>query len=379
MFPTIQDRATVHSPLMETTIELERITATINSHDEKQDPIRTNHPCTTKIPKTLHIQTQHTQDMNLSQATTTTIENLYDEATQNDTKPFQRGGHLIQTSLTPPKLNYPFGDLLTTTKNKDHIRIYFHNVNGIFKFRNWDSLHAAAKDMIEYSIDMFGFAETNMKWNVRTNNTVRTILKKHFKTFSVSTSSSNEVIRTAYQPGRTLTCITGKYTGKIMRPIIDETGMGRWSGFSMLTNFNNEIHILTVYQSVKSDGIHSTYRQQYNTLKQLGCSNPDPRKRLMDDLATMMKQWNAKGDRTIVMIDANDSFSTRASLLHKFISQTNIVSLLHNPREHPATHSRGSQCQQIFFLMSTSQELTLSTKRLINTLIIVVSSLRLMN
>jgi hypothetical protein len=53
--------------------------------------------------------------------------------------------NLIQTSLLPVKDNQPFGNLITVPKQEGCTRVYFQNINGIFKFKTWDFLKQSSK------------------------------------------------------------------------------------------------------------------------------------------------------------------------------------------------------------------------------------------
>jgi hypothetical protein len=93
-----------------------------------------------------------------------------------------------------------------------------------------------------------------------------------------------------------MTAVTSKYTGRIKGVIIDDSKMGRWSGFTLSTNFQHNLHIITVYQSVKSEGKHSTYKQQQSRLLDMGYKHPEPRRQLIDDLQTLVQKWNDQND-----------------------------------------------------------------------------------
>jgi hypothetical protein len=54
----------------------------------------------------------------------------------------------LQPTLGPAKDNLPFGDLITTQKQKATLRIFFQNVNGIFKFKSWETLKEASKSLL---------------------------------------------------------------------------------------------------------------------------------------------------------------------------------------------------------------------------------------
>jgi hypothetical protein len=218
------------------------------------------------------------------------------------------------------------------------------NVNGIYKYKNWDTLKESSKQLKEHEVDIIGFAETNVKWNLHIRNQVTSVLQKAYKIVQTTTSSNNEPRKNHYQPGGTFTAATSKYTGRIRSTITDDSNMGRWSGFTLSTNFQHNLHIITVYQSVKSEGIHSTYIQQMSRLSDMGHKNPNPRKQLFDDLQALISKWNDQRDITIILIDANDNLYTKDSLLPNLLSKKDLASLISNPKEHPPIHARGSRC-----------------------------------
>jgi exonuclease III len=269
--------------------------------------------------------------------------------------------HLLQTSLSTTKENHPFGDLISTPKTEGTIRIYFQNVNSIYKFQSWNTLQEAISSLKEFEVDIFGFAETNVKWNLRLKNQIQRIIQRYYKILQTTTSCSTERSRTVYQPGGTMTATSSKYTGRIRGIITDHSNMGRWSGFTLSSNFQHDLHIITVYQPVKSEGIHSTYKQQYSRLADMGHHNPNPRKQLLKDLQELIIKLNDQNDKTIILIDANNNLYTKDSLLPNFLSHTNLISLIPNTYDHPPTHSRGSRCiDYIFGSRSLVQHVTAS-------------------
>jgi hypothetical protein len=83
--------------------------------------------------------------------------------------------------------------------------------------------------------------------------------------------------------------------------------MGRWSGFRLKTNINNQhLNIITVYRPPKTNGIDTCYQQQSEIMKSKGIINPDPRQQLLDDLTKLITIYNNQKDKTIIMIDANE-------------------------------------------------------------------------
>jgi hypothetical protein len=145
----------------------------------------------------------------------------------------------------------------------------------------------------------------------------------------------------------------GNLTGRISNKITDSSGMGRWSGIELHTNSKSWLNIITVYQSTKSEGLHTNYMQQMHRLKNIGKTNPDPHKQLFIDLQLLITKFNQNHEFTLLMIDANDGLYNRASLIPTFLSGTNMVPLLSNQEEYPPTHTRGLQCIDFIFGTST--------------------------
>jgi hypothetical protein len=141
-----------------------------------------------------------------------------------------------------------------------------------------------------------------------------------------------------------MTAVTGKYTGKIKEVLHDPSNMGRWYGVSLYSNFDHVIHIITVYQSVRSEGIHTAFQQQRHILLNNGITQPNPRKQLLQDLSSQINKWNKNNATIIICIDANEQLKSKENLLPKFLSETGLVPLIQNPLQYPPTHIRGSKC-----------------------------------
>jgi hypothetical protein len=217
------------------------------------------------------------------------------------------------------------------------------------KANSWNELNTFSRQLHDLQIDICGVTETNLKWNNSRSQQAKNILQKHSTISSIHTSSNREECLSSYQPGGTTTAIRNKLVGRITSTIQDPTTLGRWSGYKLTTNFGHQLNIITVYQSTKSEGIHTSYQQQAHYFRNKGTKNPDLRKILLTDLAQIIVEWKSRKEETIILIDANDGILQKNSLLPNFLSITNLVSLIPNPSHHPATHSRGSQCIDYIF------------------------------
>jgi hypothetical protein len=241
----------------------------------------------------------------------------------------------IQQVLKPINYNIPFGDSLSSPKLDNTIRILFQNVNGVQKGKSWNELSSFSKKARQFSVDIFGAAETNINWNFLRNLQAKSVLSKYGGNFSITTSSNIEETLSAYQPGGTLTAIFNKYTDRSHSTIQDPTSLGRWSGFKLNTNLGHHLNTITVYQSTKADGIHTTYQQKTHFFRNKGIHNPEPRKLLLTDLENVIKEYNLRKEETVILIDANDGF-----VLTRLPSS--IVSSQHKPTLTNLKHTTSS-------------------------------------
>jgi hypothetical protein len=251
---------------------------------------------------------------------------------------------LIQQSITPLQNNNPYGDILHEDKSPNTLRLFYKNINGIYKGNTWLQWTIASEKIQQLQIDICGFTETNLKWDPTMITAARQIGQKFGKICNINTSSNSDPCKNKYQPGGTATVVKDRTSGRISSKINDPTKMGRWSGYKLQTNHRSFINILTVYRPPKSEGIHTSYQQQVNELKNLNSPIKDPRLKVLKDLESLVVDFNHKGEMTIIMIDANESLTHNAKSLSTFMADTNLVSLIQHPHLHPPTHTRGTKC-----------------------------------
>jgi hypothetical protein len=287
-----------------------------------------------------------TLDHNESQTTNHQVPPISTYTQNQDPLPSE---HLIQHTIPPPTENFPFGDLLSSTKPAGAIRLFFQNVNGIRSYNSWAPWANACNSLNDLQVDIFGIAETNLKWNTRLQETARSICQRHYHSALLSVSSSTDPTRTEYQPGGTATIITNKWTGRSTTSIHDHSGLGRWSGFKLRRNNNKHLNILTIYQPTISTGFQTCYQQHTNILRNKGITSPNPRKQLLSDLTHTINLMNTEGDFTIIMMDANEGLHERGSSLPIFLARNNLIPLIQQSHSYPPSHSKGSYCIDFIF------------------------------
>jgi hypothetical protein len=256
----------------------------------------------------------------------------------------------IQTSLHNHDHITLTGDPITVPKATNTIRLYFQNINGIGK-NNWLDWKRATLLLKEQEIDIFGCAETNTSWTKAKRKYAQSMLQKTTRQANLSVSSSTECGTSDYQPGGVASCITGKWTGRIIEAITDTTNMGRWSGHILLGKQQQHAVIISAYQSTKSQGYNTTYQQQWRIIRNRDQNNPMPREQLLVDLSAAIHPWTAKQYEVILMWDANDSIHYSRSKLRQFMTSTNLIPA--HTTFPKASYSRGASC--IDYIMTTPE------------------------
>jgi hypothetical protein len=257
------------------------------------------------------------------------------------------------TTVIPRKDNFPFGDLLTVVKNDDSLRIYLQNANGIRPYSSWDRWRTACHKLAELKNDIFGTVETNIDWNSNLQATARRISQSAYQSSLVSTSSSSDHGISDFQPGGTITTITEKWTGRAVKSFADTRGLGRWSGYTLQRSNNTYLHIVSAYRLVSvsgpnHDNTHTFSQQNWNLLRDEGIPVPDPVKQFYLDITSVIIQAHANGDEVILMMDANETLGDN-KYLPRFLSQTNMSSLIQGIHQAPPTYNRGTKCIDFIF------------------------------
>jgi hypothetical protein len=186
-------------------------------------------------------------------------------------------------------------------------------------------------------------------WEENTRKYAQQIARKICKQANLCTSSCIAASMSQYQPGGVANCITGKWTGRIMDYIKDQSGMARWTGHILMGKNQQNIAVITAYRPTKAMGSQTTYQQQWRIIRNQYEGNPDPRAQMLKDLQHSIKSLIKNKCEIILLWDANESIGSHKSKIVQFMNETNL---------HPAhtsfpnaTHTRGSQC--IDFIMTT--------------------------
>jgi hypothetical protein len=255
-------------------------------------------------------------------------------------------------------LNELWGDC-PKIKEEGSCRMVLQNVNGLTTSYDCEKSYALALESDAIGADIIGMVETNINWREnKLTNKITNAWKERYKHVRMTTSSSDIMFDTPYQPGGTAIIVAPPWTSRATMSK-DNSGLGRWTQVTLKGKNNNTVSVITVYgvgkNNISTCGPHTCYFQQWNLLNKGNEDDQiDPRKRLFEDLQTKIEELKGEGEEIIVLMDANDTLQMPNSQLTSWAVKLNLSDVhttLHGTVDEPATYSRGSS--RIDYILST--------------------------
>jgi hypothetical protein len=205
----------------------------------------------------------------------------------------------------------------------------------------------------QLKINAIALQETCVNWGHNdTMKRFKDIIFKRTTGAHLSISTIPTKYTNPYLPGGTLTMTVGKWRSFIENSIMDDDGMGRWSGTTYRVHNNRQLHMMSAYRVCASraqvDISLSTYNQQYVALQVKGIINTDPRQQIIDDLIIKIKSLlRNNNDYIILGIDANANIHADKRGLQKLCEACNLIDMyttLHDEEDDAfPTHINGSK------------------------------------
>ena len=206
-----------------------------------------------------------------------------------------------------------------------------------------------------------------MNWgNYKTSNRLAALLRRGYDPIrSVQSHNSLEDSTTIgnVQQGGTATVLQGTFSKFVKKrgksTGVDHTGLGRWSWYTMEGEHGVRTRIISAYAPVggKDSGPESYWKQHLRYIQNKSL-NATPFNMFCDDLCEVLKTWRSRGDRIILMMDANDRiilmmdandnvFNGKLSkrLADELIEMKEAVEAIHGvkPGQGPNTHSSNTK------------------------------------
>jgi hypothetical protein len=255
------------------------------------------------------------------------------------------------------------GDILCE-KEKDHLRIFFQNVNGLHapKIDKWI---ATINKMLELGLDIIAMCETCVNWYkkrlknkyqacLHNKSSFGKLMNPHLVTSPIDIPYEEDRV-----PGGTAMVTAGKWTSRIETTIKDLFNMGRWSGNTYRLSGNRRLHVITAYRPcatrIGPSTSMSTAHQHTVKIHQRGLTNTTPRKQFIIDFINQFSTiCNDSNEFVIVSLDANANLIEDTNGLQLMTQECNLIDLfsaIHPDINEFPTQARGSK--RIDYMLGT--------------------------
>jgi hypothetical protein len=237
----------------------------------------------------------------------------------------------------------------TTPTPDSVIRIVHQNINGVQALANFNEVGVIVDQVVENNIDVLTLNEVNV--NVQSKTVRAQYLRAYHK---IHRACSNQISwaptnipADMYRPGGTQVSIFGSMVSSIQAKEFDKIA-GSWSLTTVSTK-NGPLTIISAYRVSQSKlgklGAHTIYSQEYMALVANGVSNPEPRKRILQELTRLIQQKTDEGHMVLVNMDSNESIEENKDL-KAFQEASHLVDLIatFSPSQvNLPTHLRGKK------------------------------------
>ena len=250
---------------------------------------------------------------------------------KRNAKVLEANGHSIP-SLTPSQR--------VGEGSQDIISFEHININGINLHDNFAELTNTMGILDTMEAGVYSIVET--QWDTtcpKFCKFIRAKMKEH-DTYAKAAfgSKTDESFLTSWKPGGTMVGVSGRWASRMAKSGTDD--LGRWSWMDLRGKKGKTIRVISAYRVSQEHpakaGETTSCKQQVRSLMLRGVKNPNPKKRFLEDLATMITSWrNSAGGEIILMADMNEFIGDKKAL-HTFCQATNLIdsiSLL-NPDLH---------------------------------------------
>lgn len=258
----------------------------------------------------------------------------------------QRPGRKAWSTPSDPHPHNSYGDTIRE-KPKNGIRVFFQNVKGLSHSTGLEDYNYYMSSLKAYDVDVAGLAETNTAWqHPHLQQDFRKIVHKHFRQSKISFGSPNQTVDSCslnetYQSGGVTTVTQGTMTASIYgNSIYDDTGLGRWAGFTLRGKEDYKLSIITAYRTcggnVKTSSVGSVYSREYLYFRSQGIAHPNPRRLFFTQIGETIRRLKEAGHIIILMMDANSDLSTDHSF-QEFVAECDLHDV-HRRHPPPSTY-----------------------------------------
>ncbi|KAI2505051.1 hypothetical protein MHU86_9407 [Fragilaria crotonensis] len=242
----------------------------------------------------------------------------------------QRPGRLTIRRTVDPVADQSFGDAIVY-KAPNTTRVMFQNVKGLTSTQEGSDYRYFLSSMLSYSVDIFGMAETNSGWqHPHLRNAFKQCVQRQFQYGKTVFGSPSVAIDPLHD--RKPSTLGSPPTGSrrindsgFGPPITDPTGLGRWSGFTLIGKDGQKFSIITGYRtcasSISSAPLGSTFHREYVYYQEQGEQHPQPRTNFLTDISSKLRELREQGHALLLMMDSNAVLERDHRLENMLMSQ----------------------------------------------------------
>jgi hypothetical protein len=237
-------------------------------------------------------------------------------------------------------------------------RILFQNVKGLTYSSTKDDYRYYMACLHGLDVDIAGLTETNTCWShAHLRSDLQQFVRSYYMQSKIAYGSPSDEVDTcpaneSYQSGGNLTIATGALASRSNgKPVIDPTGLGRWSGMTLDLSQDRRLSLITAYSvctgSPNTASLGSSYLREYEFFRQQNFSSPNPRRLFFTDLQNTIRHLQSLGHAILLMLDANSTLESDRSF-SDFVSSCGLHDL-HSSDPAPSTYL-GAENRRIDFM-----------------------------
>lgn len=203
--------------------------------------------------------------------------------------------------------------------------------------------------MVEKEVDLFGWSETNIEWNnYPLQHQCYKMIHRHLPGGAWKPTTSKIPMASNQKHGGNLMATNKKIRARTQR--LEKDRMGRWV-WTLIQGKQRPILIVQLYVPASTQGLMSTYAQQYQQLQEeTGKAKPEVYTHYFKDLNSILEK-NPTANK-IIMGDFNcTTEDDEVAFLQSTYNLRDIYAEQHSENIH--THQRGSQ--RIDYMLISSE------------------------
>ena len=229
-------------------------------------------------------------------------------------------------------------------KKEGYSRIIFENFDGLAPWKHTnDKLDIAKRFLKRYEDDFYAGTECRDQWDLLYNKQKLTnLFKTECAIFTVTAHNIHEQISRS-QEGVTAMMMFDNLASVVKEKGVDKSGLGRWCWMLIQGKNNHRTRLITAYQPCRcnkkaNSAVYAQQRRYHRLENDFRC----PIFIFKNDLLQQLETWKERGERIILMIDANENLYS--GKLQKGLMKLGMRDLVRERSKTmgPATHFKGT-------------------------------------